>query len=133
MYEKLGVNLQAYSFIVGIICGVVSFLIFDPLGKIVAVHFAVYLFFPCLLTTFVYHNIWMRQLSLPAIFAVAIYSYLKFHGSDLTISLHLCGLAVITRIWIAVMEARAITGKIKDFWRSFLYHPTDWTEEFKMS
>ena len=30
-----------------------------------------------------------------------------------------------------IVEARTVTGKTRDFWRSFLFHPTSWAAEFK--
>lgn len=134
--ESLGVKLTAFSFVVGLIYGVVILLIFGPMAKMATkdwgvVHLLACIFFPALVTTAVYHNIWIRQLLLPAALVGAIYSYLKFHGSDLKISLTLCVLAVVTMIWMGIVEARTVTGKMSDFWRSFLFHPTRWAEEFK--
>ena len=140
-YESLGIYLVGFTIVFGLIYGLISLLIFGPFAKggpedWGILHLLACIFLPMSASIAVYHNIWIRQLLLPVVIGVgvgvAIYSFFNFDDSDLKITLNLCILTVVTRFWIGVFEALAVTGKMTDFWRSFLVHPTAWASEFKM-
>ena len=132
--ESLRGKLELFSAMAGTLYGAATFLIF---GSVVSegpdswvVHLLLSSIGPLGLSLFVFHNILVRQLALPAAFVGAVYSFSKFHGIERYFSINLCGLAVVTMIVIGLVEARATTGQLSDFWRSFVFHPLDWTTYF---
>ena len=135
--ESLRTRLEFSSAIAGAVYGALTLLIFGPMASggpkdWGIVHLLISVFGPLMLSLFVYHNIWVRQLVLPAAVVAAIYSLFKVHGQDLYLYLNLCGLTAITRTIIGVTEAKATTGNRADFWRSLLFHPLDWAKQFGM-
>jgi hypothetical protein len=77
-----------------------------------------------------FSSILIRQLALPVASGVAIYSMFNFNGRELYGNLYLCGLAAITMIAIGILESYKTTGRIANFWRSFLFHPLGWSTHF---
>jgi len=137
-YESLRNKMTFFSGIAGTLVGVIAILLFGPtaLGEPAILSilwlFVLTFFGSAMFALFVYHNIWFRQLSLPAALVGAIYSVLKFSGQDLVLYLYLSIFAIVIRVFIGFIEACATTRRYADFWRSFMFHPLNWGKEFGM-
>lgn len=136
-YESLRGKLEIFSGIAGIVLGAIAIPLFGPIARggpadWGIIHLLISALGPLMFALLVYHNIWFRQLSLPGALVGAIYSAVKFRGSDLYLYLYLSILAIVIRIVIGLVEARATTGRYTDFWRSFIFHPLNWGKEFGM-
>lgn len=128
-YEDLRVKLLFFSAIMGILAISIFGLIARGHPNLDGLMLSS-VFGSVIFASLVYHNIWFRQLSLPALLVGAIYVALKFRGFDLYEYFYLTILAIVVRMVIALVEARSTTGKYADFWRSFAFHPYDWDKEF---
>lgn len=119
----------------GLIYGIATLLIFGPIasgsgGDAKVVHMLPAFFGSAMLSMFVFHSILVRQLALPAAVIGGIYSLINYRGLDLYRGLYVCGLAVVVLVAMALIEARTTTGRLSDFWRSFLFHPLGWSKHF---
>ena len=130
-YESLRFKVEMFSAAVGILFGISTLLLFGPMIGDWLVHLIFCVLGTMMFSLFVYHSIWVRQLSLPAMIVVIIYSLFSFQGDDLYQYLKLCSLGILTMIVIGFVEARTTTGMYRDYWRSFFFHPLGWSKHFK--
>ena len=135
--ESLRVKLELFATIAGALYGVVTLLVFGPIAKGAPedwgfLHLLISAGGPFALSLGVYHSILVRQLAPPGAIGGAIYLYLGYSGPDLYLFFNLCGLTVVTLLIIGLTESHMTTGKISDFWRSYLYHPLGWTKHFNI-